>query len=197
MPLDYLRCDWLCQRARPENSYARGRTARGSFRLRGGIGRTPAALLGRRIAGPSFHCCACHSRHAESDCFAGEDRAVFAPVQPLKGIWATAWSRRMNIKKHGCRLSGTDGHAQIDLLGDARDRISPAPGLSARCSAWKQIRPPTCSASDSARYLFDCATISGAQASLPGGTLPPASLPISSRLISTIHRSPEHRRMSY
>jgi formimidoylglutamate deiminase len=74
---------------------------------------------------------------------------------------------------------GTDSHAQIDLLEDAREleyhtrlqkleRAVLNPGKPSAADA----AIPDGRASDTARYLFDCATINGARSiDAPGGTL--------------------------
>jgi formimidoylglutamate deiminase len=82
-------------------------------------------------------------------------------------------------QRHGASIClGTDSHAQIDLLEDARELeyhvrlqkleravLSPGDG---------SVTPPYDQASDTARYLFDCATINGARSiDAPGGTLAP------------------------
>ena len=80
-------------------------------------------------------------------------------------------------QRHGASIClGTDSHAQIDLLEDARELeyhvrlqkleravLSPGDGSV-----------PDGQASDTAQYLFDCATINGALSiDAPGGTLAP------------------------
>ena len=83
-------------------------------------------------------------------------------------------------QRHGASIClGTDSHAQIDLLEDARELeyhmrlqkleravLTPGNGSSVDDAL------PDGQASDTARYLFDCATINGARSiDAPSGTL--------------------------
>jgi formimidoylglutamate deiminase len=80
-------------------------------------------------------------------------------------------------QKHGVSIClGTDSHAQIDLLEDARE-LEYHLRLQKLERAVLSLRSPDNAlthgaASDTARYLFDCATINGAQSlGASGGTL--------------------------
>jgi formimidoylglutamate deiminase len=90
------------------------------------------------------------------------------------------------LKHHVPICLGTDSHAQIDLLEDAREleyhlrlqKLERAV-LSVRSPTVREGSPPDQAlpdgrASDTATMLFDCATINGARSiGAPGGTLEP------------------------
>src|SRR6185369_1196014 len=76
-------------------------------------------------------------------------------------------------QKHGTAIClGTDSHAQIDLLEDARELEYHARLQKLERAVLSSCAPSDNPASEAARYLFECATINGARSiGAPGGTL--------------------------
>ena len=76
-------------------------------------------------------------------------------------------------QKHGTAIClGTDSHAQIDLLEDARELEYHARLQKLARAVLSSGAPSDNPASEAARYLFECATINGARSiGAPGATL--------------------------
>jgi formimidoylglutamate deiminase len=144
-------------------------------------GRTPTALLeSEGLLSPRFT--AVHAIHVTPKGIAAFARtgALVCACPTTERNLGDGVVPAHEYQKHGTAIClGTDSHAQIDLLEDAReleyhtrlqkleravlDQSDESPASDAL---------PHGRASDPARYLFDCATINGARSiDAPGGTL--------------------------
>lgn len=139
-------------------------------------GRTPTALLESEGL-LSRHFTAVHAIHVTPKGIAAFARtgAMVCACPTTERNLGDGVVPAHEYQRHGASIClGTDSHAQIDLLEDARELeyhmrlqkleravLSPGRGSESR-------------ASDTARYLFDCATNNGARSiDAPGGTLAP------------------------
>jgi formimidoylglutamate deiminase len=149
-------------------------------------GRTPLALL-QTEGLLNEHFTAVHAIHVTPKAIASfaETRAMVCACPTTERNLGDGVVPADEYLKHGVSISlGTDSHAQIDLFEDAREleyhlrlqKLERAV-LSVRRPTVSEGRPrdealPHDRASDTARVLFDCATVNGARSiGAPGGEL--------------------------
>ena len=141
-------------------------------------GRTPIALLeSEGLLSPRFT--AVHAIHVTPKAIASvaKSGAVICACPTTERNLGDGVVPANEYQKHGVSIClGTDSHAQIDLLEDARE-LEYHLRLQKLERAVLSLRSPDNAlthgaASDTTRYLFDCATINGAQSiGASGGTL--------------------------
>jgi formimidoylglutamate deiminase len=141
-------------------------------------GRTPVALLeSEGLLSPRFT--AVHAIHVTPKAIASVAKSgvVICACPTTERNLGDGVVPANEYQKHGVSIClGTDSHAQIDLLEDARE-LEYHLRLQKLERAVLSLRSPDNAlthgaASDTARYLFDCATINGAQSlGASGGTL--------------------------
>jgi formimidoylglutamate deiminase len=137
-------------------------------------GRTPVDLFNReRILGPDFT--AVHAIHINSDeiaMLADADSTICSCPTTERNLGDGILAAD-NVMAAGIRVAlGSDSQAQIDPLEDAREL-----DYHLRLEQQKRAILDQTAAKPLASWLFDCATVHGAQAlALPGGDLTAGSL---------------------
>ena len=139
-------------------------------------GRTPTALLeSEGLLGPDFT--AVHAIHVTPKAIAAfaKTGAIVCACPTTERNLGDGVVPADEYQKNGVAIClGSDSHAQIDLLEDARELEYHARLQKLERAVLNPSGRSDTPAADTARYLFDCATVNGARSiGAPGGALAP------------------------